>query len=356
MQYLFVNGRWIRDRSLSHAMQEAYRGLLMTGRYAVAFLFLDLPPEQLDVNVHPTKTEVRFRDSQAMHHLVFTSIRDRLRCENLTPRLQVPSTIRPTMEMGGGSATASIPEPWTLSPEPGPQPSLPFSDPPRIAVMPPEYRAAGAAPSPSPATQSSAALPVRPFSKVIQLYDAYLVLETEQGMLVIDQHALHERILFEHFKNRLQSGPMETQKLLIPEPVELSAEQAAKTLEHREALAQLGLGVEEFGGGTVLLTSYPTILGNHPPRDLLKAVVDHLATKDRPPTREVLFNDLLSLMACHSAVAAPAIGSPWSRSRRSWSRDISPTMCITARMAGRRLCYSVNRTSIASFAACDYRA
>ena len=84
MQYLFVNGRWVRDRSLGHALQEAYRGLLMTGRYAVAFLFLDLPPDQVDVNVHPTKAEVRFRDAQALYHLVFSTVRERLRAENLT--------------------------------------------------------------------------------------------------------------------------------------------------------------------------------------------------------------------------------------------------------------------------------
>ncbi|HBI46760.1 MAG TPA: DNA mismatch repair protein MutL, partial [Planctomycetales bacterium] len=141
-------------------------------------------------------------------------------------------------------------------------------------------------------------------NKVIQLYDAYLVMETEKGMLVIDQHALHERILFEQLKTRLRSGPLETQRLLIPEPVELTAEQAARTLEHRESLAELGLGVEDFGGGTVLLTSVPTLLGRRSPQSILRAVVDHLTSKDRPPTREVLFNDLLSLMACHAAVRA----------------------------------------------------
>src|SRR5204863_722064 len=88
MQYLFVNGRWIRDRSLGHAIQEAYRGLLMTGRYAVAFLFLELPPDQVDVNVHPTKVEVRFRDTQALHHLVFTTIRAKLNALDLTARLR----------------------------------------------------------------------------------------------------------------------------------------------------------------------------------------------------------------------------------------------------------------------------
>jgi DNA mismatch repair protein MutL len=140
--------------------------------------------------------------------------------------------------------------------------------------------------------------------KAIQLYNAYLVLETAEGMLVIDQHALHERILFEQFKRRIRSGTLESQRLLIPEPVELTAEQAARTLEHREALAELGLGVEDFGGGTVLLTAYPALLGNRSPQSILKAVVDHLSTKDRLPTREVLLNDLLSLMACHAAVRA----------------------------------------------------
>jgi DNA mismatch repair protein MutL len=131
-----------------------------------------------------------------------------------------------------------------------------------------------------------------------------LVVETHEGMLVIDQHALHERVLFEQLKKRLRGGPLETQRLLIPEPVELSAEQAARTLEHREALAELGLGVEEFGGRTVLLTSYPAILGRRSPQAILKAVVDHLVGQDRPPSREVLLNDLLSLMACHAAVRA----------------------------------------------------
>src|SRR5262249_44901259 len=140
--------------------------------------------------------------------------------------------------------------------------------------------------------------------KAIQLYDTYLVLETAEGMLVIDQHALHERVLFEQLKQRLRAGRLETQRLLIPEPVELTAEQAARTLEHREALAELGLVVEDFGGGTVLLSSYPALLGKRTPATLLRAVIDYLVIQDRMPSREQFFNDLLSLMACHAAVRA----------------------------------------------------
>jgi DNA mismatch repair protein MutL len=140
--------------------------------------------------------------------------------------------------------------------------------------------------------------------KAIQLYNAYLVIETPDGMLVIDQHALHERILFEQLKGRIGAGTLEVQKLLIPEPVDLSAEQAARMLEHQGAFAELGLGIEAFGGGTILVTSYPALLGNRSPQNVLKAVVDHLANQDRVPTREQLFNDVLSLMACHAAVRA----------------------------------------------------
>jgi DNA mismatch repair protein MutL len=157
---------------------------------------------------------------------------------------------------------------------------------------------------------------------VIQLYDAYLVVETEAGMLVIDQHALHERILFEQFQRRVRAGTLEAQPLLIPEPVDLTPEQAGKLLEQREALAELGLGVEDFGGGTILLTRYPTLLGRRSPREALLAVVDHLE-RDRLPSREVLFNDLLSLMACHSAVRAGERLSPEMMAALVAQRDLA---------------------------------
>jgi DNA mismatch repair protein MutL len=337
MQYLFVNGRWIRDRSLGHALQEAYRGLLMSGRYAVAFLFLDVPADQIDVNVHPTKVEVRFRDSQALYHLLFGAVRDRMRAQNLTARLQPPfrTPSAPWEEprpMPTAARAASFPSgPVGQDSDPVPTINLNRANPlnsapvgqdsnavraatglescptalgfneaePRTAApsrpvvaLPPEY-------PPLPASRAASS-----WSRAIQLYDSYLVLETEEGMLVIDQHALHERILFEELKARLGSGSVETQRLLIPEPVDLTAEQAARTLEQRNALAALGLGIEDFGGGTVLLTAYPAVIGNRSPQAVLRAVVDHLCSKERLPNREQMLNDLLSLMACHAAVKA----------------------------------------------------
>jgi DNA mismatch repair protein MutL len=259
-----------------------------------------LPPYLVDVNVHPTKVEVRFRDSGAMHHLIFAALKERLRRENLTARLEVPSSLAGMQRLGLNPQAPALPEPppWSLESEPPPAPTLPFGSSVPVPKGEPESGTG------TGVGEDMDLLPPPGSSKAIQLYDTYLVLETPEGMLVIDQHALHERILFEELKTRLRSGALESQPLLIPEPVELTAEQAARTLEQREALSQLGLGVEDFGGGTVLLTRYPAILGRSSPQAILKAVVDYLVTKDKVPTREALLNDLLSLMACHAAVRA----------------------------------------------------
>jgi DNA mismatch repair protein MutL len=316
LQYLFLNGRCIRDRALTHALQEAYRGLLMSGRYAVAFLFLDMPPDMVDVNVHPTKVEVRFRDGHSAYHLVLTAIRERLRKQNLMPELRLEpgvgsrrseisgqeSGIRGLEPVNGGVANNA----WGLQrPQNGGGP-LPFPKP--VLVQPPE----GADNGHTPAAELGSSVGESPATdtgppttdKAMQVHDSYLIVETPEGMLVIDQHALHERILFEQLQGRMKSGPLEKQKLLIPEPVELPAEQAARALEQRAALAELGLDIEDFGGGTILLTSYPTLLSRRSPQAIFRAVADHLAKEERVPSREQLLNNLLSLMACHGAVRA----------------------------------------------------
>src|SRR5262249_45267970 len=140
--------------------------------------------------------------------------------------------------------------------------------------------------------------------QAIQLPELYLAGEAPGGLLVIDQHALHERILFEQLKDRHAAGVLEVQRLLIPEAVEVMPRQAGLALEYGEALAALGLQVEAFGGSTLLLSSSPSILSKRGPSDILRAVVDYLASRERTPDRDQLLNDLLSLMACHAAVRA----------------------------------------------------
>ncbi|MBI3408453.1 MAG: DNA mismatch repair protein MutL, partial [Planctomycetes bacterium] len=309
----FLNGRWIRDRSLGHALQEGYRGLLMTGRYAVAFLFLELPPDHVDVNVHPTKAEVRFRDASALYSMVLATVRNRLQEENLTARLQPPPA-------PNGSPTYFSPRPAEYTPSLFSKPGFPtFTKNPvvqesGVSVMPPSPGISAAFPGgeETPIAEEVAA-PRPPLPEVlnaIQLHNTYLVVETTDGMLVIDQHALHERVLFEQLKERIAAGTLEIQKLLIPEPVELTNEQSARVLDHQKDLADLGLGIEDFGGGTVLVTSYPALLGRTAPSEILKAVVNHLTSKERLPTREQLLSDLMSLMACHAAVRSGDALSP----------------------------------------------
>src|SRR5262245_12834785 len=303
LQYLFVNGRWIRDRSLGHALQEGYRGLLLTGRYAVAFLFLSLPADAVDVNVHPTKSEVRFRDSQAVYHLVLATVRDRLRRANLVPRLQVPRDAGTVSSPAGVLPQEGLrgEQAWQLATSPPPAPRFDFPAPttPPTTIQQPNNLITQ--PPNHPTSQS---LPIPEGARAIQLHDAYLVVETPDGMLVIDQHALHERILFEQLRRRAQAGPLDRQRLLIPEPIELPAEQAARVLEEKDALAELGLEVDDFGGGTILLSSYPALLNRASPAAIFRGVADRLIAKDRPPTREQFLNDALATIACRAAVKA----------------------------------------------------
>jgi DNA mismatch repair protein MutL len=141
--------------------------------------------------------------------------------------------------------------------------------------------------------------------KALQVLDCYLVVEVPPDeVLFIDQHALHECILFEQLQERSRSGRLEAQRLLIPETVELPPSQVALVLEQSAALAELGLEVESFGGGTLMLSSYPALLGKRSPKELLRVVMEYILSKERAPSREQLLNDLLSLMACHAAVRA----------------------------------------------------
>ncbi len=334
LQYLFVNGRWFRDRSIAHAMQEAYRGLLMTGRYAIGFLFLEVPPDRVDVNVHPTKSEVRFQENSLVYSLVRSAVKNRLLRENLVPRLAVPAgepdDIEPALPDGGPEPRVFEPSLFMAMPPRQPlldlQPSpfkpdapsprqevtvrtiAPWELPEGVGHEPREELREVTVPAPELRAEIEMeippAFPLPAPGTALQVHDAYLVLETAEGMLVIDQHALHERILFEQLRNRIREGKLEVQRLLVPEPIDLPAEQAALVLEVADELRELGLDVSEFGGNTILLSSYPTLLERKPPHEILRSVVDYLLTKERPPTRDALMHHLTATMACKAAVKA----------------------------------------------------
>ncbi len=344
MQYFFVNRRWFRDRTIGHAVQEAYRGLLMTGRYPVAFLYLTMPPQMVDVNVHPTKAEVRFPDSSLIYSLVRGTIHNRLTRANLTPALRLetanavrgPATAAPSAAAPVAAATRLEPllGPPLRRDEPVPQavPSSPY-DPPQplppiasasatppapvtavtpaaatpAAATPPPVTVTPAAASPTPEPGPHSTVPAAndaPPQPVLQIQDTYIVLETDAGMLVIDQHALHERILYEQLRQRLMQKNLDVQRLLVPEPIDLPPQQAALLLAATDTLASLGIEISEFGGNTVLVHSYPTLLSRRPVHEIVAAIVDHLMQYDRLPSRETLLHDLLATIACKAAIKA----------------------------------------------------
>ena len=318
MQYIFVNGRHVKDRSLQHAINEAYRGLIMVGRHPVAFLFLEVPPSEVDVNVHPAKSEVRFNDPHAIHSLIFGSIKDRLSREQLVPALKPAPDFSflpppPTQTVLDLPALPERSEGKTLARQSDAFEALPARDssgkfPPAAAIsgtgVPAVSAVSGRSQEVSEIRDKTGIAPVSAGPRMLQVYDSYLVVEGADGLMVIDQHALHERILFEQIKKRLAVGPIAAQRLLLPEVVELTGEQRALLEEWRSALSELGMEVESMGATSMAITAYPGILGQRSPGQLLLQVVDHLVKKQRPPSRDALLHDIMSLMACHSAVRA----------------------------------------------------
>ena len=340
-QFLFIGGRYVRDRSLGHALSEAYRGLLMVGRQPMAFLYLDIPPEEVDVNVHPTKIEVRFRDGHKVYSQLLSTVRETFLASDLHSRLHAPpQAAEPAAapRIAERSAAADrrevsswfAPEPATpartasflpnLTERPEPDwvralPELPpmpaassfdeFGNTAPVAVREPESTAPPVGPPPervngTVAERREPALPGR----AIQLHDTYLIAETDDGMVVIDQHALHERILYEEFKARVERGGVEAQRLLVPEPVDLPAADAAEVLERKELLARLGLEIEPFGGDTVLVVGTPAMLRGVPADRFLRDLADRLRAQPVAPTADAVLEDVLNMMACKAAVKA----------------------------------------------------
>ncbi len=342
MQYLFLNGRAIRDRALGHALSEAYRGLLLTGRYPISFLHLHMPPEMVDVNVHPTKLEVRFQDGGRLYSQLLGTLRTKFLTSDLTHRLSAANNDLGTPDPSGAHdparaeqlrnelvqwakgqvSTWQQPAATALAEPPVRQSTLPDVPPyqpsafevPRPAAVPlqltPLHTAGAFAPSASHASPAAGLVPPAHSARgnsgmiAMQIHNRYLVTETDEGVAVIDQHALHERILYEQFRQRALAGALESQQLLVPEPVNLTAAEAAAVIEQRELLLKLGLKVEAFGGGTVLVSSYPAMLSGGSPDELLRSVVERLTAGGRLPERRDLLDELLHMLACKAAIKA----------------------------------------------------
>jgi len=275
---IFVNGRWVQDRGLSAAIIQAYHTLLMVGRYPICVVRVDLPPGEVDVNVHPAKTEVRFRSSDAVFRAVQRSVRrtlvDRAPIPTIAPRPESPW--QPVVDQHELGFTRSSLQP-AESPEP--QPTTQSSDRSTTRIPPYPHTIPSAQPSPQPATPTGEL----PLLRVIgQIGSTYIITEAPDGMYLVDQHAAHERVLFEKFMADKAGQHVAVQNLLDPLPIEFTPEDSTLIEEQRATLAAIGLSLEPFGGSTWLVRSVPAILANDDIRAVMADLVADLLAGDVP--------------------------------------------------------------------------
>lgn len=340
-QYFFLNGRFIRDRFIAAALREAYRGLMEPSRHPVAFLALEIDPAVIDVNVHPTKIEVRWRDSNTIYTQVLSAIRDRFLNCDLTNRLTAAPlfasspTDRSRDPVDHHSLTTvehdvhdtrsrqireSIAEYFRrVTPTVGAPPTRLDTSFPSVsaATSGGDFTADLTAAMPAPAMKSESAgqprmnlaLESPPLGNIIQIHRSYLVAETPDGLVVVDQHALHERVLFEKISAQVRSGPLESQRMLIPEPIDVSPDQLAVIETHAETIHQLGFELTPYGPNSIAIHAAPTLLREGRMIEFVRDMIDRLTVRESPAAADMLLNDLISMMSCKAAVKA---GDPLS--------------------------------------------
>ncbi len=292
-QYLFVNGRPVKDRLLMGAIRGAYAEMLPRDRHAVVALFLDVPSGEVDVNVHPAKTEVRFREPALVRGLIVSGLRRALDAAGMRVVTRAPVDIGAmwTREPVGEGASAAR-EPTS---------HLGTSIMERRATFftaPPQARAEPAWTPPTPAAEHPLGVARGQVAKT------YIVAETEDGLILVDQHAAHERLVLERMRAALSSGRVAAQALLIPEVVDLD-EPACDRLEARASeLAEFGLELERFGPSAVLVRTTPALLGQADPTGLVTDLADELAAFDEALSLKESLDAVAGTMACHGSVRA----------------------------------------------------
>ena len=308
-QYLFVNGRPVRDRLLLGAVRGAYRDLLARDRHPLAALYLEAPADAVDVNVHPAKAEVRFRDAAEVRGLIVGAVRAALDAAGHRAATTVAAAAlraarpgdmgaRPAARAAGFAAPAAA---W----------QAPLSEP--GAAM---FALPGAPPGASPGAPESLredsglrdapgdAAPWPLGAARGQLHETYIVSQTADGIVIVDQHAAHERLVLERMRASMAAGEVARQVLLIPEIVELDRESAAALAARRDELAALGLALEGFGDGAVIVRETPAPLGELDVPGLVRDLADDIAALDRAATLADRLDDLCGTLACHASVRA----------------------------------------------------
>jgi DNA mismatch repair protein MutL len=302
LQYFYVNGRVIKDRLVSHAVKQAYRDVLYHGRHPAFVLFLELDPASVDVNVHPTKHEVRFRDGRSVHDFIFRSLHRAL--ADVRPADQLSGQAEPahaaTVEPGQETLAWGRPGGGFAQAQGGSRPM-----PGRVGEQLQAYQQLYASPSASMQLQETAAEDVPPLGFALaQLHGVYILAENRDGLVLVDMHAAHERITYERMKVSHTGEGIHSQPLLVPQAVAVSAREAECAETHRDLFSQLGLAVERAGEESLVLREVPVALRDADVEQLLRDVISDLLVYGSSDRVAAHIDELLSTMACHGSVRA----------------------------------------------------
>ncbi len=299
---VFLNGRPVESQTLTHGLREGYHTALMKGQHPVTFLFLDLDPAAVDVNVHPAKREVRFRDPRAVREALVAAVRQALESDRAawSSALRADTKHAPSETDDRAAAPASPPpsKPPAFRQDDSTPASLPLrpaaSTPPPVSAPPSTIQPAAATPASAPSA----------FKILGVLGKLYVLLENESGLVLVDQHAAHERILFEEMRRRMEQQGVPTQRLLLPLTIEVSPKDAAWLADHAGMLARAGLGLEPFGENTFKLDALPTFLRADDPAQLLREIIDDLRETSAQTSRLRLGEEMIAKTVCRHAVKA----------------------------------------------------
>ncbi|HRP12121.1 MAG TPA: DNA mismatch repair endonuclease MutL, partial [Terricaulis sp.] len=312
-QHLFVNGRPVKDKLIVGAVRAAYQDLLARDRHPVAALFLDLPPGDVDVNVHPAKTEVRFRDAALVRGLIVGALSHALagaghRASTTTAQSALGAVrayeapqpfLRPAMQAWGAAEERLAPGDFMM-PSGRVEPSW------TAGVSPADLAPVlDAIAGETPALQDPEDARFFPLGAArAQIHETYIVAQTEDGIVIVDQHAAHERLVYERMKAMLANGGVRRQALLIPEVVELDPSEAEALLARAQELADLGLVIEPFGGAAILVRETPALLGHIDAAGMLKDLADDVAELGEAHALKERLEEVCSSMACRGSVRA----------------------------------------------------
>lgn len=309
-QYAFVNGRPVQDKLILSAIRGAYAETIPAGRYPVAVLSITLDPALVDVNVHPAKSDVRFRDPGLVRGLVVGAIREALARDGSRAATTGASDMLRAFRPGFQAAPQRPQAPWSAATSPSRpyQPSAGFGERPQASFDGLVHPTARSEPAFQPAPQPLAAAAAEPLARYplgaarAQIHENYIVAQTDDGIVIVDQHAAHERLVFEAMRKALHSKRLASQVLLIPEIVDIPEEDCDRLIAHAEEFSELGLAIERFGPGAIAVRETPAMLGEVNAQGLIRQLADEIAEWDTASGLTTKLEYVAATMACHGSV------------------------------------------------------